>query len=196
MNHSIWLRRGRDNTSDVTDYYQYGSHRFYTGGNIQSQSLRMIINSSGNVGIGTASPGYTLDVAGTIRSSNNPLWSCYKLSMTNQTGVITYNTTTSSRNVTIVLASGTVQVPIAGYYQLNFHTFVDSGSTAAGGGLWFRKNGVTLPPRTYSSEAQAYRPMSLNLVVLLAANDILSVYSENNVLHGNDASNFSGHFIA
>ena len=56
MNHSIWLRVGRDGTINTTNYYQYGAHRFYTGGVIENQSLRMIIDSSGNVGIGTTSP--------------------------------------------------------------------------------------------------------------------------------------------
>ena len=40
--------------------------RFYNNG-----SIRMLINSSGNVGIGTTSPDYTLDVNGIIRSENS-----------------------------------------------------------------------------------------------------------------------------
>ena len=55
MNHSIWLRAGRDGTLNTNNYYQYGDHRFYTGGVIQNQTMRMIINSTGSVGIGTAS---------------------------------------------------------------------------------------------------------------------------------------------
>jgi hypothetical protein len=74
MNHSIWLRKGRDNTDNVTDYYQFGSHRFYTTGSIQDQSLRMIINSSGNVGIGTTSPNQLLDVNGTIATRTDIRW--------------------------------------------------------------------------------------------------------------------------
>ena len=65
MNHSIWLRAGRDGTLDTTSYYQYGAHRFYTGGVIESQSLRMIIDSTGKVGIGSAGPVRNLDVAKT-----------------------------------------------------------------------------------------------------------------------------------
>lgn len=44
-----------------TDAYDY---QFYTGG-----SQKVVIDSSGNVGIGTSSPGQKLDVAGSVRSS-------------------------------------------------------------------------------------------------------------------------------
>jgi hypothetical protein len=43
-----------------------GGMPFATGGG----SVRMYINSSGNVGIGTTSPGYTLDVNGSLHSTN------------------------------------------------------------------------------------------------------------------------------
>lgn len=64
MNHGILFRKGRDDASDVVDHHSYGSHRFYTGGHIQSQSNRMTITSGGLVGIGTDSPLARIDVLG------------------------------------------------------------------------------------------------------------------------------------
>jgi hypothetical protein len=64
INHGIWGRIGFDGATDVFDIYEYGKIRFYTGGVIDSQSLRMVIGSTGNVGIGNNSPSYTLDVGG------------------------------------------------------------------------------------------------------------------------------------
>ena len=41
MNHSIFFRIGQDGAGNVTDYHQYGAHRFFTGGNIEDQIERM-----------------------------------------------------------------------------------------------------------------------------------------------------------
>lgn len=130
---------------------------------------------------------------GTVQS-NNPAWNVSKYGQANQSGVITYSQTDYSRNVTIVLGSGTVQVPVAGFYQVNFHYFIDAGQPGAGG-TYFRVNGSKVAARNYSSEAQAYRPGHISAVVSVAANDIFSIVSDV-ILHGNDNCNFSGHLIA
>lgn len=70
LNHSIFFRVGRDGIQDVTDYHEYGSHRFFTGGALEDQKERMRITKDGNVGIGTNEPRAQLDVAGTIRGEN------------------------------------------------------------------------------------------------------------------------------
>ena len=44
---------------------------FNTGGNNSTSTSRMIINSSGNVGIGTTNPQYSLHVNGTSYMSSN-----------------------------------------------------------------------------------------------------------------------------
>ena len=64
MNHSIFFRIGQDGAGNVTDYHQYGMHRFFTGGNIEDQKERMRITAGGAVGIGTTDPKRTLHVEG------------------------------------------------------------------------------------------------------------------------------------
>jgi hypothetical protein len=69
INHSIHFRTGNDGTADVLDFNEYGSMRFFTGGEIQNQTERMRITSDGKVGIGTTDPQAPLDVNGYIRAA-------------------------------------------------------------------------------------------------------------------------------
>jgi hypothetical protein len=64
MNHSIFLRKGQDGAADVTDYHQYGAHRFFSGGDLVNQKERMRITSNGSIGIGTTDPKRILHVEG------------------------------------------------------------------------------------------------------------------------------------
>ena len=84
-NHSIILRADRDGTVlNYTNYYQFGGtladglgHKFWTGGNIGVQSLRLQIADNGvyvanNLLVGTTTDaGYKLDVNGTGRFSSS-----------------------------------------------------------------------------------------------------------------------------
>jgi len=71
FNHSIFMRVGNDDVIDTMDFHEYGQFRFYTGGAITAQQLRLKIDSSGNIGIGTDSPRNKLDVnLNTNRSFN------------------------------------------------------------------------------------------------------------------------------
>jgi hypothetical protein len=172
--------------ASATDFYGFG---------INNSTLRYNTDSTGSVHKFYCGATLAATIgSSSVQSSNNPVWNLSKYSQANQSGVIVYSQTDYSRNVTIVLASGTVQVPVAGYYQLNFTYFIDAGQ-AGSGGTYFRVNGNKVATRNYSSEAQAYRPGHISAVVSLAANDILTIYSEI-ILHGNDNCNFSGHLIA
>jgi len=66
INNSIFFRvgRDRDSTENVCDYYQFGTHRFFTGGVIEKQKERMRIDQNGNVAIGTTAPSRALHVEG------------------------------------------------------------------------------------------------------------------------------------
>lgn len=99
-NHSIVIRGNRDGISgNYTSYYQYGSdysagggHKFYTGGPIGSQTLRMTIANdytifeTGNVGIGTTSPQGKFTTVGTYATVTHSYASNDAISITS-TGV-------------------------------------------------------------------------------------------------------------
>ena len=63
-----------------------GAHYFWTGGDVNTGSVKLYIGNTGNVGIGTTSPDYTLTVDGTVALKN--------LSAVSQSYVIGYNSST------------------------------------------------------------------------------------------------------
>ena len=69
IHHTIWGRRGYDGVIDKMQFREYGQIEFWTGGAIGSQTQRMMISSTGNVGIGTSVPSYRLHV---YDNSSNP----------------------------------------------------------------------------------------------------------------------------
>jgi hypothetical protein len=73
---------------------------FYTASTTTGRTARMTIASTGNVGIGSASPAYTLDVAGTIRatsfvSSGNTDWGNSNISNISSLGIGTTTPTST-----------------------------------------------------------------------------------------------------
>jgi hypothetical protein len=102
-----FYRFGRNSSTGYMDFY--GSQTGYTGytfGGVDGERAR--IDSSGNVGIGTASPGVKLDVAGDIRSTsgnyyaaNGGVYGWGSLATyvggSSSTNVITFQTNSSER---------------------------------------------------------------------------------------------------
>ena len=71
LDHSIFFRIGQDGAGNVTDYHQFGAHRFFSGGILENQAERMRITAGGAVGIGTTDPKRNLHVEGTEIHSGN-----------------------------------------------------------------------------------------------------------------------------
>ena len=65
-NHSIHFNVGIDNKNNVLDFYEYGDIRFFTGGNTNEQTEKLVIKSNGNIGIGNKEPNHRLDIDGNI----------------------------------------------------------------------------------------------------------------------------------
>ena len=108
------------NNASITNYNAGGSIKFFSSADIairnsaNSEYVRFV-SSTGNVGIGTTSPGVSLDVAGNIKSSAGGAWA------------------TSSGGVQLNYASST------GYLT----TYYDSNALVLGAGV-SQKTGITI----------------------------------------------------
>ena len=68
INHQIQFRYNNTNTLSL---HEYGDIKFFTGGGFSSQTEKMVIESGGNVGIGTSSPSEVLEVNGFVKAGSN-----------------------------------------------------------------------------------------------------------------------------
>ena len=87
--------------------------------------------------------------------------------------------------------TGQFTAPKAGNYLVLFSTFVDN--TAGGGAITVRKNTVNQGARTYSQGGR-YEPISINMIVPCAVNDIIDIYTTL-LIHGNDSGNLTIYFL-
>ena len=106
--HSIYLRKGKDNTNDCLDICEYGNIRFFTNGAINSQTEKMRITSTGNVGIGLTNPSTKLTVDGEVKGLS---FTNYATNVINQIGSIYTNT---AGNVGIGLTNPSTKLTVDG----------------------------------------------------------------------------------
>jgi hypothetical protein len=119
---------GYDNPTDwAIRYSSYGRHEFYTGndwGNA-ANTEKMVITSSGNVGIGTPSPTYKLQSSGTIGVASNIATNAIRLSIDEATTFPGSNTSVT-RLLNFVGSNSGPNTEIGGIRWLN--TDSDSGN--------------------------------------------------------------------
>jgi len=101
-------------------------------------SERMRISSSGNVGIGTSNPGYTLDVAGVIRASTTSDYVLRVGSTDSYAGILLYDgDTTAQTNNQIVAAGDNLRFKTSDTYRVSITSSgnVGIGTTSPDGKL-------------------------------------------------------------
>jgi microcystin-dependent protein len=94
--HSIWMRKGYDNASDVFDIRSYGRIRFFTGGLLNEQKERLSILNNGFVGIGTSVPTNILTIE---NNNNNPSIQLNGASPGWGSGIVLNNTLAKSHGI-------------------------------------------------------------------------------------------------
>jgi Chaperone of endosialidase len=133
---SLWANKsGQGNFTNM--FYAVGSnnslgdHIWYTKGNFTSGTERMRITDAGNVGIGTALPGYMLDVNGTSRLQNtiNVTYSAFFDATTNR--VRNYFTSTSLANTANVYRISVTAT--SGSFSGSAHYIIPSQYNSTGG---------------------------------------------------------------
>jgi hypothetical protein len=176
------------------DYLQVGS--LNSSGTVNATTGTF----TGNVGIGTTSPAYKLDVNGVIKNQN-PSWSLYKVNSSGAAaGVLEWNVKkVTERNCTINTSGGyyyRVTITVAGRYCVGFNAFTESSvSTGAPVQSYVRVNGGLYIRNYHIQPYSSFSAMGgLGCLVDLSVNDYVEIYSDQLVHHNANAS-FYGFMI-
>jgi len=178
-----------------------------TDAQLAGLSEKVRIDSSGNVGIGIASPTYKLHVDGVIKSST-PSWNLYKSAAAptgNNTGTLSFDTIKASAvNCTINTSGGyyyRVTITVAGRYFVGFNAFTETNQTGYIQ-CYIRINGnnyvrtYTRIP-TYPNSTLSWGAMGgMGAVIDLNVNDYVEILNNGTVyVHEFDNASFYGFMI-
>ena len=187
------------------DGFPDGALCFTTSTNGVLNEDAMVIDHTGNVGIGTTSPTQRLDVNGVIKS-NVPSWHMYNTN-TIHTGTLNFTTNKlTPQNCSVSLSTGRVTITVAGRYCVSFHAMTETSVASGTGcqikimksGVDYVRNyhvqpavGVTAGPTATSSIAATG---GLTAIMYLAVDDYVEV-NTNFLVHFNLGATFSGFMI-
>jgi hypothetical protein len=141
-------------TNDNAGTTYAGALRFYTNSNSTNDFVqRMIINSSGNVGIGTSSPGYLLQI-----SASDPVLSLYSSGSNRNTHIYMGDSTDAD--------AGRISYDIA-QDKMQFSTNGSLRCTIESSGIVRINNTANA---TYNAQLNIYSPSTLNCGIHLRTN--------------------------
>ena len=185
-------------TSTFTRAWTSASDPGADSATVQAALFTHVVDSDGNVGIGTTNPSEKLHVNGVIRNQN-PSWCLYKASTAYNSGYLRWDTVKASAiNCTMTASSGyydRVTITVPGRYFIGFDSFGDPSQSGVGWQYDIRKNGLEQVRSYFNPPNNNYSAMGgLRVVVDLVVNDYIQIRSDNNV-HHSGSSPFYGFLI-
>jgi hypothetical protein len=146
----------------------------------------MRITSTGNVGIGTTSPGYTLDVSGDIRSSGRVVTPNmyyimgYLAGGTTGGNYISLGVQQSSGGMAVT-SSNKLVAPISGLYHFGFNTIMNT--TTGRNDVYIRVNGNNIVETLNEDNGTGYHYRSGMITYYLNANDFVQFYCSSGTIY-------------